>query len=71
MTHEHIISISHMIDPSDRDKVQQITFNLAELKTLQGIVVARIEQDDREYNAAYLPHRELVAKLECFITENF
>ena len=71
MTHEQIVATTHMIEPNDLDKVQQITFNLAELKTLQGIVVARIEQDDREHNAAYLPHRELVAKLEYFITEKF
>lgn len=69
MTHEQIIAIGHMIQPGDGEKVQQITFDLAELKTLQGIVIDRIERDDRENNSAYLPHRELVAKLEYFITE--
>lgn len=69
MTHEQVMAIGHLIEPGDRDKVQQITFDLAELKTLQGIIIDRIEQDDREQNSAYLPHRELVAKLEYFITE--
>lgn len=68
MTHEEIISIKRMIEVGDTDKVQHISFNLAELKTLQGIVIERIDRDDKENNAAYLPHRELVAKLEYFIT---
>lgn len=69
MTHEQILALPHrLIQPGDREREQQITFNLAELITLQGIVRDRIERDDREHNAAYLPHRELAAKLEYFIT---
>lgn len=63
------MDIRHLIHPGDETKEQKIAFNLAELKTLQGIVIDRIERDDREQNAAYLPHRELVAKLEYFIEE--
>ena len=46
-----------------------IVFNLAELKAMQSILIERIKQDDEQHNVAYLPHRELVEKLEYFITE--
>lgn len=59
---------SRLIQLGDQEKQQQITFSLAELKTLQSIIIDRIERDDRELNSATLPHRELVAKLEYFIT---
>lgn len=69
MTHEQITSIpSRLIHPGDQEKEQEISFNLAELKTLQGIVTDRIKRDDEEHNAAYLPHRQLAEKLEYFIT---
>jgi hypothetical protein len=67
MTHEQIVAIKHLIHPGDQDREQAITFTLAELKTLQGIVVDRIQHDDEVHNAAYLPHRQLAEKLEYFI----
>lgn len=68
MTHEKITSISHIIQLGDSERMQEISFDLAELKTLQGIIIDRIKHDAEVDNAAYLPHRELVAKLEYFIT---
>ena len=67
MTHEQITAIRHLIHPGDQDRVEQITSNLAELKTLQGIVVDRIRHDDEVNNCAYLPHRQLAEKLEYYI----
>ncbi len=52
MTHEQITAIRHLIHPGDQDRVEQITSNLAELKTLQGIVVDRIRHDDEVNNCA-------------------
>jgi hypothetical protein len=67
MTHEQIMAIRHLILPGDRDRVEQIAFDLAELETLQGIVVDHIRHDAEVNNCAYLPHRQLAEKLEYYI----
>ena len=67
MTHDQIMAIRHLILPGDRDRVEHIAFNLAELKTLQGIVVDHIRHDDEVNNCAYFPHRQLAEKLEYHI----
>ena len=55
----------HYIHPGDYEKIAEITFSLSELKTLHGIVVDSINQND----ADILPHHQLAEKLEYCITE--
>lgn len=57
------------IHPDDNKKELTITFNLSELKTLQGIVLDTIERTSKEEDVIYQPHTELAKKLEYFITE--
>jgi hypothetical protein len=75
MTHEQIMAIRPLIHLGDEDRMEPIALNLAELKTLQGIVVDRIRHDDEFNNCAYLPHRQLAAKLEYYsgnlVEENY
>ena len=61
MTHEQIMAIRHLILPGDRDRVEQIAFDLAELKTLQGIVVDHIRHD-AEVNNSCLPPASTVGR---------
>lgn len=53
------------IYPHDHEKQTEIPFSLAELKTLQNIVLDKMNVDPIEC----LPHRELAQKLEYYITE--
>lgn len=56
------------IEPDDQNRKQDIPFSIAELKTLQGVVLDRIERDAEETNSEYFTHTELAKKLEYYIT---
>jgi hypothetical protein len=55
--------------PGDDEKQITLPFSVAELKTLQGIILDRIEQDAKEKNAAFKPHFELATKLEYYLSD--
>jgi len=57
------------ISPGDGDKELSLPFSVAELKTLQGIVLDRIQHDAEEQNAAFKPHLDLATKLEYYLSD--
>jgi hypothetical protein len=63
-----LIPRTHIVQPGDFEQLQQITFSLAELKILQGIVTSRITQDSADDKPEYQSHDQLAKKLEYFIT---
>ncbi len=55
--------------PGDHDKQLEIPFSLAELKSMQGIILDKIKWESVHNNTEYLPHRALAEKIEYYITE--
>ena len=56
------------ISPGDSDKELTLLFSVAELKTLQGIILDQIERDADEQDAAFKPHLDLATKLEYYLS---
>ena len=57
------------IMPEDYKKSIEIPFSIAELKTLQNLLLREIERAEREENAIYKNYQDLAQKLEYFFGE--
>jgi hypothetical protein len=59
----------HFINPGDNKIITEASFSLAELKTLQGVLIKEIQRAAEEENAEYKDNTDLAKKLEYFISE--